>query len=146
MKKYGILAIIIIIICLSVLLGNYNNVSNKQKANLPQTDKQVDVDIVNKDEINNVDLKSQYEVIDNVRFHILINEYLDNTDKRNPDIAFLVREYMRFDGTVDDEWNQVYPVTCKIALEKSNETNTDENSRVAVEGFSELKKKRIFNG
>lgn len=123
MKKYGIFVIVVTMLCLSVLLGdNYNDVSNKKNANLPQTDKQVNVDIVNNDKINDVDWESQYEVIDKVKFHVLKNEYLDNNDKNNPNVSFLVREYLCFDGT--GEWNQVYPVTVHIALEKSNKTNT----------------------
>lgn len=111
-----------IILCLSVLLGNYNDVSNQQNATSTQIDKQVSVDIVNKDKVDDIDWESQYEVIDKVKFHVLKKEYLNNNDKDNPDISFLVREYLCFDGT--GEQNQVYPVTVHIALQKSNETNT----------------------
>ena len=66
-----------------------------------------------------VEWESRYKVINKVKFYVLINEYLDNDDKLNPEISLLVREYWCFDGT--SEINQVYPVTNKIALNKSNE-------------------------
>jgi len=39
-----------------------------------------------------VDWESRYKVVNKVKFHVLINEYLDNDDKLNPEISLLVRE------------------------------------------------------
>lgn len=67
--------------------------------------------------------KLKYPVIKDVKFHVLIKEYLVTNDKYNPDTTLLVRKYMCFDGTAE-EWNQAYPVTNKIALPKSDTITT----------------------
>lgn len=114
MRKMSILSIAVIALGLLMLLGcNHQSVTNIQMTPQPQINK-----TENADKVGKVDWKSQYKVIDKIKFHVLINEYLDNNDKDNPDISLLVREYWCFDGT--GEWNQIYPVTNKIALDKSN--------------------------
>lgn len=115
MKKLSTLFIASITVALLSLLGcNHQDVSNLQTTAQPQTIKQE-----NDDKVSDADWKTQYKVISKVKFHILINEYLDNNDKDNPDTSILAREYWCFDGT--GEWSQVYPVTCKIVLPKSSE-------------------------
>lgn len=78
-------------------------------------------EFIDKVKVLGVDWKSQYKVINKVKFHVLINEYLDSNDKNNPDVCLLVRDYWCFDGTGD--WSQVYPLTNKIVLPKSSEIN-----------------------
>jgi hypothetical protein len=115
MKKISMLFIAFIILGLFMLLvWNHQDVSNLQMTYQPQTNK-----LESEDKVSEVEWKSKYKVISKVKFHVLINEYLDNNDKDNPDISLLVRDYWCFDGT--GEWSQVYPVTNKIAFDKSNE-------------------------
>lgn len=101
--------------------GLYNN--TESDANIKAIFSKVFEDILKiKNEVREVEWASQYNVIDQVKFHFLIKEYLDNNDLDNPDVSLLVRQYWCFDGTEGiEEWNQVYPLTNKIALDKSNE-------------------------
>lgn len=69
-----------------------------------------------------------------MKFHVLINEYLENNDRNNPNAAFLVRDYWCFDGT--GEWSQDYPVTSKIALPKSNEIITALDCKNQIKKFN----------
>jgi hypothetical protein len=92
---------------------NYQNVTNLQEAPQPYTNK-----LENDDKTSEVDWKSKYKVINKAKFYVLIDEYLDSNDKDNPHLVLLVRNYWCFDGT--DEFSQIYPVTTKIALDKSN--------------------------
>ena len=115
MRKISILFIAFIVLGLLMLLGcNHQNITNLQMTPQPQTNK-----LESDDKVSEVYWKSKYKVINRVKFHALINEYLDNNDKDNPDLSLLVRDYWCFDGT--GEWSQIYPVTNKIAFNKSNE-------------------------
>lgn len=51
-------------------------------------------------EIKNVS-DEEYNTIPNVKFYVLIDEYIDNNDKDNPYaiISVLVRNYICYDGT-----------------------------------------------
>jgi hypothetical protein len=111
MKKISILFIAFIVLSFLMLLGcNNQNITNPQITPQPYTNK-LDSD----DKVSEIDWKSKYKVIRKVKFHVLINEYLDNNDKDNPNLSLLVREYWCFDGT--GEFSQIYPVTNKIALD-----------------------------
>ena len=101
--------------------GLYND--TESDANIKAVYSRVFEDIAKiKNEIREIDWSTQYKVIDQVKFHVLISEYLDNNDPNNPDISLLVRQYWCFDGTEGiEEWNRVYPITNKIALDKSHE-------------------------
>jgi hypothetical protein len=115
MKKISILFIAFIVWDFLMLLGcNNQNITNPQITPQPYTNK-----LESDDKVSEMDWKSKYKVIRKVKFHVLMNEYLDNNDKDNPNLSLLVREYWCFDGT--GEFNQIYPVTNKIALDKSNE-------------------------
>jgi hypothetical protein len=95
-------------------LREIKNVTNLQLAPQPHTN-----ELENDDKVSEVDWKTKYKVINKVKFHVLINEYLDSNDKENPHLFLLVRDYWCFDGT--GEFSQVHPVTNKIAFDKSNE-------------------------
>jgi len=74
--------------------------------------------------INNIAWwEAKYPVIADVKFHLLKNEYLERNDEHNPELYLLIREYIIFDGTTAEKWNQVYAYTNQLALSKSD-TNT----------------------
>lgn len=114
MRKISILFIVFIVLGLFMLLGCSNkNVTNLQVEPQSHTNK-----LETDDKPSEVDWKSKYKVINKVKFHVLINEYLDSNDKDNPHLFLFVRNYWCFDGT--GEFSQIYPVTHKIVLDKSN--------------------------
>jgi hypothetical protein len=118
MRKISILIIAFIIFGLLILLG----CSKQDASNLKMTAPSQENKLENNEKVSDVDWKPQYKVINKLKYYVLINEYLDNNDKYNPNISILVREYWCFDGT--GEWSQDYPFTNKIALPKSNEINS----------------------
>jgi hypothetical protein len=118
MKKLSPLLIAFTLLGSFMLVGCYHQDISKREM-IAQSQPNI---LESDDKVSEMDWQSKYKVINKVKFHVLINEYLDNNDKENPDICILVREYWCFDGT--GEWSQTYPVTNKIAFKKSNEINS----------------------
>lgn len=145
MNKKLIFFIASIIFSSLMLLGcSHEDASNLQMMAQPQINKQKNDDnIVNTDKNSGMDWKLQYKVIKTAKFHVLINEYIDNNDKDNPDTSLLVREYWCFDGT--REWSQIYPMTNKIVLKKSDEIRTTLDFKNKIKKLNPISLKLMEN-
>lgn len=124
MKKLSIVCIIFLVSGSILLHGcsqqDSNNLQNQVEIVIPEnTGIAKTANIVASDD---TDWKAQYMLIDKVKYHVLLNEYLDTNDKDNPDLCLLTRQYWCFDGTLNP--GQTYPVTEKTALVKSDNIKT----------------------
>lgn len=64
---------------------------------------------------SNVDkIEANYEIIEDIRYHVLVDEFLENDDPANPDISRFTRVFLVYDPEV----GYSTPHTYVVAIEK----------------------------
>lgn len=116
---------IIAIIAVFIMAG----CAHKTEAQIPDT--KISGEVITIEEAKSKN--SDFELIPNILYHVLENEYVDNADPANLDKSILVREYIQYDGI----GNGVSYQTHRIPMPKQNEikSNSEFKNSIAPESL-----------
>lgn len=94
--------------CLLIILVGCSNTEIDSKEVKPQ---QSSIDLAAKK------LESDYSLVRDKIYHVLVDEYLETKDQNNSNIAVLYRDYQVYDGSKNSVYHNIVSVSLTVEIE-----------------------------